>query len=200
MIRIFRIWCMFIWMRYFIRISIKEKRFSVRKAGTIIWNRRKDRWNITVLYIMRWKVLSPHRMKFWNGRLWITFSLIPLMDVNQAVIRKIFRILPMRISWISTELITIHPTAIFICMEIWIWKRNWHSWMSIICRILIIWMWILLFRNRKHSEHARMWLLSIRLLRMREKRTIPIFLITWLLEMLRTVRWRWHLRYWITHC
>ena len=28
---------------YFIRISIKEKRFSVRKAGTIIWNRRKDR-------------------------------------------------------------------------------------------------------------------------------------------------------------
>ena len=22
----------------------------------------------------------------------------------------------------------------------------------------------------------------------------------WLLEMLRTVRWRWHLRYWITHC
>lgn len=33
-----------------------------------------------------------------------------------------------------------------------------------------------------------------------EKRTIPIFLITWLWEMLRTVRWRWHLRYWITHC
>ena len=31
-----------------------------------------------------------------------------------------------------------------------------HSWMSIICRILIIWMWILLFRNRKHSEHAGM--------------------------------------------
>ena len=29
--------------KYFIRISIKEKRFSVRKAGTIIWNRRKDR-------------------------------------------------------------------------------------------------------------------------------------------------------------
>ena len=194
MIRISRIWCMFIWMRSSIRIFIREKRFSVRKAGTIIWNSRKDLWNIMVLYTMRWRGHFLLRMRFWSVRSWTTFFLIPLMAVNQAVIRKIFRILPMRTSWISTKPIIIRPTAIFISMEIWIWRRSLTSLMSIICLILNTWMWILWSGSRGHLTNAGMWRWSIPSQRMREKRIIPIFLIIWSPEMPGTARWQWHLK------
>ena len=48
----------------------------------------------------------------------------------------------MKSSWNSTELITIRPTVIFTCMEIWIWQQNLILLIGIIFLRLTVCMWI----------------------------------------------------------
>ena len=49
-----------------------------------------------------------------------------------------------------------HPSnTIFTCMEIWIWKRNWHFWINITCLDSMRWMWIHRSGSRVSLQHAR---------------------------------------------
>jgi Zn-dependent M16 (insulinase) family peptidase len=55
--------------------------------------------------------------------------------MSRAVIRRQSRSLRRSSSWRSIAAITIRPTAISICMGIWISRVSWRIWMRNICRI-----------------------------------------------------------------
>ena len=96
-------------------------------------------------------------------------------DDVPVVIRIIFRSCPMKSSWNSTELITIRPTVIFTCMEIWIWQQNLILLIGIIFLGLTVCMWIRRSVNSSLLIKCMIWSWSIRLQRVRVKKIIRIW-------------------------
>ena len=130
------------------------RRFSVRRDGVISWIQRMRIWNTTALYIMRWKEHFLHRRACLTGWYWMNCSRIQLMLMNQAEIRMWSRISAMSSFLHFTRNIIIRPTAISICMVIWIWKRSLYGWIR---NIWVNLMWQRLIRGLLIRSHLRRW-------------------------------------------
>ena len=161
-------------MRCFIQIFTKKRRSLNRKDGTITWILWTDLWLITGLYLMRWRESFPLRNSWSSERSSSPCTRIPVMGLNPAEIRWIFRIWPIGITLIFTVNTIIRQTVTSTFTAIWIWKKNWHGWMKNICLILIIWKWIPRSSHRRHLISRQKWMLFILLRKANRIKISPI--------------------------